>query len=117
MRGIKIDVESKSIYEVDVPSEGTLDAMYKLLGCQTVDALSLFEKETLWLDDEGLLREPILGAFRLAGRAYAGHGLILGTDSEGDSVNATTSVAAVYALADFVDTSELPEPSFIFIPL
>lgn len=117
MRAIKIDVVKKSVYEIDIPAESVLDELYRALECTCVDAVFVDFEETLWIDDEGLLRNPPLGAFKVGRRVYSGHGVILGTSYEGESAPTGLTVQQVYTTVTFVDVSELPEPTMTFIPL
>lgn len=93
LKGIKIDVATKSVYEVEV--EPGLHGLYEQIGCSLVGRVELDNQNDLWYDDEGLLTEPIPPAFRLRlwqGR-IVGNALIMGYTDEGDTVSTNRTVA------------------------
>ena len=115
MRAIKIDVVKKEVYEIDL--EQGLDAMYKALECEVVDGRRIGSNIYLWIDDEGLLHEP-LGAFSLRpGEVFSGHGLVTGISAEGETVDFPYTIGAISGRVTFVPTDQLPEPRMEFIPL
>lgn len=80
-----------------------LSAIYAALShgrhrVQYFDCVGLGGGETLYLDDEGLLY-PGLPLWKWSGASaqYAGRGLILGTNDEGDSEDSTLTVPEVVA--------------------
>ena len=116
MRAIKIDVRRKEVYEIDI--EPGLDAMYTALECDMVEAVTIARdfysrsfggRETLWVDEEGLLHDPI-GAFELNGRAFSGHGLILRTTEEGESTGTKIALENIQQYTRFIDPGDLPDP-------
>lgn len=109
MRVIKIDVIKKDIYEVDIA--GDLRSMHKELDAEDVNSVRIRMTEMLWVDGEGLLREPPLGAFMFHPypQALPGHGLIIGLRGP-ENANSQLTVEEVRAVVEFVDVSELPLP-------
>jgi hypothetical protein len=86
MQGILIDPFTKTVSEVSY--NGNYKEIYKLTGCSTFTVIELDANgETLFIDDNGLLENPE-HFFKWEGyeQPLAGKGLILGTDSEGESV-------------------------------
>ena len=94
MRAILIDPVAKTV--TDVETSGKLESIdglpgiYELLKVEIIPAVTLpveSHVETLFLDDEGLLKPNHF--FRMYGyvQPFAGRGLVLGTDGEGDSVS------------------------------
>lgn len=117
MRAIKIDVVSKTITEIKIKKG--LRALYLALDCQTVEVIGIDDGEDIWVDEEGLLHDEPIGAFTLNGwnHPVSGHGIILGTNSEGESVSTKLKLKDVIDVVRFVSVDDLPEPSFTFIPL
>lgn len=115
MIGIKIDVIKKEIYEVELTSD--YKEIYAQLECGTfacIGVKTLAPRDTIYIDDEGLLREDPIGAFSIRGypQVLSGHGLILGTGPEGDSVDYRTPIQVVKELVRFEDLYYLPKPTF-----
>ena len=121
MRAIKIDVEKKDIYEIDISEDWK--EISKVLNCQYFDIVipSLFGNngDCLYIDDEGLLLEKPLGAFSITTypQVLSGNGLILGTKGEGESDNAKIPLDLIKREVSFRFPQELPEPGFKFYSL
>jgi hypothetical protein len=97
LRAILIDSHRQLVMEVPVTG---LKEIYAHLGCDLIDKGLEFETpwgiETLYIDDEGLLKDEteffeVLGT----GRGFAGSGLIVGTDEDGESTDCRLSVDSV----------------------
>jgi len=83
---------------------GDYREIYDLIECRTFDVVSLSDADDLYVDDEGLLVEGNQRYFSWSGRNFAGMGLIMGHDDEGETVGTT------YDLQEVVDRVEfLPE--------
>lgn len=52
---VGVDGSFKEIYPVD-GKDFTLDEMYKIIGCETIEHVQLAEDVDLWCDEEGLLK-------------------------------------------------------------
>jgi hypothetical protein len=87
VKAIKIDVASRTIYEVEVASNG-LQGMYDAIGngCDMVQIGMTFAParnqrhgDSMWVDEEGLYR-PIKGGFKLGSmeQPFCGNALIFG---------------------------------------
>lgn len=101
MKAILIKTEDHLIEEVDI-AEG-LQPMYDAIGCDCVTTLQLDDKNTAWLDDEGLLKRNSLFAYKDYPNPLAGNCLILGSDWEtGDSVDTTKTVDEIKAAIRFI---------------
>jgi len=87
MKAILIDVVKRAVTQIDIPAG--IEAIKQQLGvrCFTV-VCPLDSSDAVYCDDEGLLNNPqdffTLGNYP---QPIAGNGLILGTDSEGRSVD------------------------------
>lgn len=113
MRAIKIDCIKKEIYEVDLPHAEKEDysSMYKELDAEGYEGVRMSKTEMLWVDEAGLRRKPLIGAFKVEWypQALPGHGLIIGLRGEYNAGSRLT-VEEVKAIVQFVDISELPLP-------
>jgi hypothetical protein len=93
MRAILIDARNKTVTEVQI-AKG-LQPMYDQLKCQTFTVPVILENEdTVYVDDEGLINGTF--DFFYAPKVYptplAGNALIIGSDSEGESVSAKSNI-------------------------
>ena len=111
MKAILIDVYNKEIREVDY--DGTLDFIYFNLACKTFDVVRVDDVNSIFVDDEGLLRQNQLyfeysgsnGIFQLAG-----NGLVLGVDDEGNSISPTLTIEDVKGKVSFLPEGFKVEP-------
>lgn len=86
IKGILIDVEKRQIREVEFENE--LSSYYRLLKCDCVTTALYDEHHDVIVDDEGLLKTPIVGLFETPdGGEYAGNGLIVGFNDDGDWIS------------------------------
>jgi len=110
MRGILIDPWLKSVTQVEV-SEDFRDIYRKLsnpLGPK-VDCFCIGMNwpngDALYVDDEGLLK-PGMRLFeigRIDGQPLAGNGLILGSDAEGNSIDAKSLLVEIETSVSFTN--------------
>jgi len=114
MKAILIDVTAQTVTDVDL--EAGLSAMYKAIGCQSINRVVLDSVADLWVDDEGLLHRPQPPKFRIGGYDYtfAGNGLICGYTAEGHTVSAVYTAHQVSPLIEFLgDVHVEPKPPII----
>ena len=113
MRAIKIDVIKKEVYEVDIVGDRL--SMCKELDADGYDSVRIAKAEMLWVDGEGLLRKPPLGAFMFHPypQALPGHGLIIGLCGP-ENADTKLTLEEVRESVEFVDISELPVPVIQF---
>lgn len=81
----------------------------KAIGCEIISVCHTFNnKDSIFIDDEGLLKEVnsgfILDNWR---HPVAGNALILGTDDEGESVDAVTSIQYINKCLHFVTDEQI----------
>ena len=106
MKVILIDPELCMVKEVDY--SGDFNEIYKLTDCSTFTCVDLGDGETLFLDDEGLFKnETYLFRMKGAYQPFAGKGLILGTDDEGDSVSTRLTTLDVAKKVEFLGLCEV----------
>lgn len=102
MKAIKIDVEKRELYYVDVISNrnSQVDSMHEHLGCDCFCvALRLSDNDLLYVDDEGLFRKQkdINGVFAIKGQPQplVGHGLICGHDEAGEAIDVKITIERI----------------------
>lgn len=94
IKGILIDSVNREVKNIEV-EQGSLDDIYKALGCDCFDIVRLPNREGIYVDDEGLLKDKIEHAFTFDGKFLAGNGLILACDDEGESISTKFTVEYV----------------------
>ena len=98
MKAIKINVATQTVEEVTIGND--YKEIYSLIGndCRLFCCPVEFPNgDTLYADDEALLNENLEGCFLLEGFSYpiCGNAIILGTDGEGESESAKTTVEEI----------------------
>ena len=111
MKGILINPFDETIKEVVVT--GNYKELYTLIECRAFDCVDVDEDNTLYVDDEGLLHDTNR-YFSIHGREFAGRGLILSTDDEGNSADVRFTLKEVKDLVSFFPEGFKVEPSFTF---
>lgn len=116
MKAILIDSKNKTVSEVDVSKKNTLNDWYKLIDCRLVEvACYINDKEdSLMVDEEGLIKDELketdpFFSIQIDGQelVYAGNGLIVGVNSEGDSISHHESVEKITPLVKFMTLKEV----------
>ena len=104
MSAILIDVKNQVIKEVE--HDDTLDNIYELVDCRLFDVCSIDNVNSIFLDDEGLLRNDVrMFDYFTKDLKYriAGNGLIIGLDVEtGESISTTLNLDEVKNNVRFV---------------
>lgn len=103
MKAILINVKDRTVTEVN--HSGDYKEIYKLLEIETPFAVA-YERangDGVYIDDEGLLH-PAFGAFVMSefSQPLAGHGLILGVDEVGETVDCESTVDEIRRIVKFV---------------
>jgi len=109
--GVLIDPSSRSIKLVEVSDKVSLKELYKHLECNMIEMAnpnSTFVKwqDTLIVDEEGLMKQGQM-FFKIGGQAYAGRGLILSTNEEGDMTGCVTDLDEVVRATQFMEVTDL----------
>lgn len=87
MRAILIDPYAQCCTEINLPDEGNLSDLYRVMGCQTVELVRCGDHIELWVDEEGRFLEHN-GAFKfLKGNLavypdFVGPAVLLGSAKE-----------------------------------
>lgn len=102
MKAILIDPKEGSVKQVE--HDGSLQNMYDLLGCRTVDFVQTYPNgDGMYVDDEGLYVEDQHFFIHLNyPQPIAGKALILGTDDDGGSIAPDVSVQEVNEMVRWI---------------
>ena len=110
-KALKIDVELKKVYEIELGDD--YKEIYEAIG----NGCSLFcvpfsfdNRDSIFADDEILLREnDIKGAFMMPDWSYPiyNNAIILGTDEEGNSVDYKSTLEEITKNVFFVNSFKL----------
>jgi hypothetical protein len=97
-KALKIDVVNQTVTNITIDE---ISDIYKEIGnhCNLFCCPVEFENgDTLFADDESLLRQNVEGCFLMHNWSYAivGNAIILGTDEDGESVDCKSSLMDVY---------------------
>ena len=116
MKGILINPHEETITEVEY--SGNYKEIYSLIDCRTFDVAMAKENNDLYLDDEGLFKDN-QKYFRMVelGANYAGKGLILAHDDEGESTATTLTLQEVKDMVQWLPEGHKEEPYMEFITL
>jgi len=116
MKGILINPHEETITEVEY--SGNYKEIYSLIDCRTFDVAMAKENNDLYLDDEGLFKDN-QKYFRMVelGANYAGKGLILAHDDEGESIATTLTLQEVEDMVQWLPDTYKAEPYMEFIAL
>lgn len=104
LKGILVDPTTRTIGEVPVVIDpaSPLQALYDLIGCSLVQPVHLTPFETLWVDEEGLLK-PRVALFSVGSGTLAGRAVILGNTGSGAHRDTKMTVEVVQALIKWPD--------------
>lgn len=114
-KGLLIDVEKKEFRPVEYDG---LEDMYGLLGCSTIDCITLGERMGVRLvcvvDDEGLLKERTKG-FLIdgSGQPIMGNGLLVAENEEGETVGLgpeDVRMETWFKFIEYDDHKQVPVP-------
>lgn len=88
MKAYLIDPFQRKLHEVEVDND--LRSWYSALRCDCVDVVCVGQAPNghridVWVDDEGLLPDEPRPMFRIGQSTLAGYGLVLESDSQGNS--------------------------------
>lgn len=109
MKAIKIDVENQKIVFVEVSSDYKDIQVQLGLGCDIITAPIILENEdTVYLDDEGLLRGPAKCGWTMSLSdgtfwKFVGNGLILGAGDEGESADVKSTIEEITTMVGWMD--------------
>ena len=96
MRLIKIDAKKQEVYEVEC--EGSLGDLQRGADCDCITSAGCLPNgDTLYVDDEGLLKNPERFFFNsdFYPEPLAGSGIVAGSDKEGNTVGAKSTLEII----------------------
>jgi len=107
MKAILIDAVNKEVKEVQI-GKG-IEEMYKFLNCECFTIASYLPKnDAIFVDDEGLMNgTDSFFTYEGAHQPFAGNGLIMGSDDEGESTDCKVSLDEVKSKSNFYSRYEL----------
>jgi hypothetical protein len=107
MKAILIDSVNKEVKEIEI-GKG-IEEMYKFLQCECFTIASYLPKnDAIFVDDEGLMNgTDVFFTYDGTHQPFAGNGLIMGSDSKGESVNCKINLAEVKNKVKFYSRYEL----------
>lgn len=112
MRAIFIDSVNREVKEVDLdPNSNILEQWYDILKVDMVEVgCYLSEKDSIMVDEEGLLKNTKeFFIYNGAHQPFAGNGLIVGVDSEGETISCEISLEEVERNTRFYTREEIIE--------
>jgi len=82
-----------------------LQQIYKLLGCQLITPAALSDHDSIYCDDEGLIKGPVYQFFGVRGypQPLAGRGLVVGIDDDGNDEAPRLTLEEVKARTYFIE--------------
>jgi len=107
VRGILIDPTARSVTEIQY--SGDYKQIYTLCDFDLFECAQIDEEHTLFIDEEGLLKNNS-DFFRILGdppRSFAGKGLVLGLNYEGESVGSQLTVDDIKERVKFFEDGEI----------
>lgn len=107
MKAILINSKTKEIKEVEMGKD--YKEIYSQLECEMFQiGTELAEQDAIYVDEEGLMNgTDVFFVYEGAHQPFAGNGLILGTDDEGESVSCKIKLDEVKNKVKFYDRYEL----------
>ena len=114
MKAILIDVKTQEIKEVE--HDDTLQNIYDLIDCRAFDLVRIDDVNSIFVDDEGILKDNLYFEYSVSDRVFqlAGNGLVLGVDDEGNSISTTLTVEDVEGKVNFLPEGFKVEPYMEF---
>ena len=110
MKAILIDVKTQEIKEVEC--DNNLQNIYDLIDCRLIDIVRIDDVNSIFVDDEGILKDNLYFEYSVSGRVFqlAGNGLVLGVDDEGNSISPTLTIEDVKGKVSFLPEGFKVEP-------
>jgi hypothetical protein len=106
MKAILINSIEQTVTEIEY--SGNWRDISKLIGCDLFTVVNMGKGDTIFVDDEGLLKDPQyffkLDTYR---SLLAGNGLILGSDDEGESIACKVTVEEMRSRISFINRETL----------
>ena len=117
MKAILIDPFNKDVKEIEICD--TLQDIYDAIDCTTFDIATFIHdsigRTDIYVDDEGLLKESNRYFKTWNGNTYAGKGLLLDTDDEGNSTDVSVGILQVQSSIRFLPEGFKLEPMMLMV--
>lgn len=119
MRAILINVKQKKCQEVEVSKEDFLDDAYRLIGSELIETAFDFPAhpqangvyDTIYVDAEGLvpgeLKDKLFWQITGGHQPFAGNGLVVAVDEDGNSVGARIAIEKLESMVDFPSLADV----------
>jgi hypothetical protein len=94
IKAIRIDTAERRFHEVEIEQDNT-QSICEFVGCSHFDVVRIDHHDVIFVDDEGLLtanKDSTFFTLKSYGGILVGNGLLLGTGSEGESIDPTTTI-------------------------
>ena len=111
MKGILINPFDETIKEVIYT--GDFREIYDLVDCTTFDVVNIYDTQDMYVDDEGLLINN-QRFFSINGRNYAGKGLLLSHDDEGETTSTNLDLQMVQDMIEWLPEGHKETPYMEF---
>lgn len=112
LKAILIDVYSETIKEVEVIkcNGNHLDSINEHIGCSYFTCVRIDNQNSIFVDDEGFLRLNQSSKFFIYDgypQPLTGNGLIIGNNSQGDSIDTTLSIEEISKKITFLNLKQV----------
>lgn len=103
MKAIKLTADSRTVTEVDIPN--TIEALWEHVGGYIELALRFPNGDVLYVDEEGLIKggPKTFQVWEDEQRIFAGNGVIVGSDDEGERQPCKSTVSEIAKKGYFTD--------------
>lgn len=101
-----IDPDTRTVEAVDMTGGAQhLEDIRKLLKCRLITTAPMGERDTVYCDDEGLIRGPVYQFFGISGypQPIAGRGLVVGLDADGYDTSPSLGLDEVRERVFFIE--------------
>ena len=112
MKGILINPHDETIKEVVYT--GDFREIYDIVDCRTFDVVNIYGTQDMYVDDEGLLINN-QRYFSMNDRVYAGKGLLLSHDDEGESTSTNLDLQMVEDMVEWLPEGHKETPYMEFV--
>ena len=93
---------------------GDYREIYDLIGCRSFDCVRIYETQDMYIDDEGLLMDN-QRYFTMNDRVYAGKGLLLSHNDEGETTGTNLDLQMVEDMVEWLPEGHKETPYMEFV--
>lgn len=106
MKAYKIDTQLRQVTEIEINEGNSLKEMQEVVGGLITVAAELENTDTMFVNDEGLFMFNEFFYFDGCYQPFAGNGVIVGTDEEGASVGAKSTLEEIKSRVKFLNRQQ-----------